>query len=1091
MALIIVDTELDESIANATTSLREALAIAAGTAGADQIYFDQGAGISNVVLDNSGLQILSGQDVTIFGDYNGDGIADVNIDGQGDVRLFTVESGATLGLTSVNLINGYDRTLSSPYGSLVMNGNNGTNGTAGYASFAPDGTDGTAGADGGNAADGDDSANAVSGIMNSGTVTLDGVSMAGMFASNSGAGSPGGNGGTGGTGGSGGDGYDQPYGTEYDGGDAGNGADGGAGGNAGNGGNGGDAAAIFNASGASLTVINSAFGSSFAQGTSANFTTGTYSYAGDGGNGGYGGAGGAGGAGGDGGKAGRLSMYDAPSNGTGGDGGNGGNGGTRGNDGDGGDGGSSATILNLGILGTSTGSNAFATTGGYVTASAGVGGAGAISNPLTGQFPAAGGMGGSIGSDEYGGYNATDGTNGTAGGTGTAGTNGVAGVSSNDALTTSSGSGLMTVADGIIFLNATNLVVDEGDGGANTPLSFNINRLGDLSEAVSVDWAVIPGTGLNGTDFSPAGTIPSGTVTFAANTDITQLVTFNIVADSMTESDETFMIQLSNLTDEAGGPTHAFGTAAVSGMISNDDTVYEVWSGAGQTGTLVGVANNANELSFLSIVNNDFIYVSDPDFYGTNQQLLSMTSDGITLEADAPFTAEVDLLSGVEIFTVVGSALVDVNGNTEDNNITGGSGNNALYSYIGDDTLSGGGGDDTIDGGVGADDMTGGTGDDLFVVDNAGDQVTEAAGEGIDTINSSISLVLNNLSTQVENLNLLGSNSIDGGGNGRDNIITGNLGANVLEGRSGNDTLIGKGGNDSINGGGGADRMEGGFGSDTYLVNDAGDTIVELLGQGKDLVNTTISLVLNDLSIHLDNLTLLNSSDINGGGNGRNNVITGNTGDNVLEGRTGNDTLIGNGGDDTLNGGGGNDRMEGGFGSDTYRVNTTADRVIELAGRGNDTVESTITLSLEDVSAHVENLTLVNAGNTSGTGNARNNVLTGNSGNNALSGNDGADTLDGGTGNDTLTGGNQSDTFVFADGFGNDVVTDFSAANSEKIDLSGVSAIVSFYDLINNHLSEVGGNSVITDGANTITLDGIANAQINYGQSFDVNDFIF
>ena len=42
-------------------------------------------------------------------------------------------------------------------------------------------------------------------------------------------------------------------------------------------------------------------------------------------------------------------------------------------------------------------------------------------------------------------------------------------------------------------------------------------------------------------------------------------------------------------------------------------------------------------------------------------------------------------------------------------------------------TITGGIGDDTLDGGAGADKLIGGAGNDTYIVDNAGDVITEAA----------------------------------------------------------------------------------------------------------------------------------------------------------------------------------------------------------------------------------------------------------------------------------------------------------------------------------------------------------------------------
>ena len=56
--------------------------------------------------------------------------------------------------------------------------------------------------------------------------------------------------------------------------------------------------------------------------------------------------------------------------------------------------------------------------------------------------------------------------------------------------------------------------------------------------------------------------------------------------------------------------------------------------------------------------------------------------------------------------------------------------------------LDGGAGNDTLDGGAGADTLLGGAGDDVFVVDNAADLATEAAGEGTDTVRAALSWTL-------------------------------------------------------------------------------------------------------------------------------------------------------------------------------------------------------------------------------------------------------------------------------------------------------------------------------------------------------------
>jgi Ca2+-binding RTX toxin-like protein len=128
---------------------------------------------------------------------------------------------------------------------------------------------------------------------------------------------------------------------------------------------------------------------------------------------------------------------------------------------------------------------------------------------------------------------------------------------------------------------------------------------------------------------------------------------------------------------------------------------------------------------------------------------------------------------------------------------------------------------------------------------------------------------------------------IDGTGNELDNVIVGNRADNTLMGLAGNDTL---------QGGEGEDTLIGGLGNDLYIVEDAGDVVIEQAGQGTDTVQSSISFA---LSANVENLTLTGSSAINATGNLLSNILTGNSGNNILVGGLGNDHLIGGGGNDT------------------------------------------------------------------------------------------------------------------------------------------------------------------------------------------------
>jgi subtilisin-like proprotein convertase family protein len=192
-------------------------------------------------------------------------------------------------------------------------------------------------------------------------------------------------------------------------------------------------------------------------------------------------------------------------------------------------------------------------------------------------------------------------------------------------------------------------------------------------------------------------------------------------------------------------------------------------------------------------------------------------------------TASFRLGANIENLTLVGGRAVAAHGNDLGNDLIGSSAANMLFGGHGRDTLTGNAGNDRLDGGAGIDRMVGGTGNDRYAVDSRSDRIVERAGQGTDTVSSTVSF---KLGAGIETLVLEGSKALHGAGNGLGNTITGNRAANLLDGEAGNDVLKGDKGADRLLGGSGADWLLGGFGNDTITGGAGRDRLVG--GSGRD-----------------------------------------------------------------------------------------------------------------------------------------------------------------------------------------------------------------------------------------------------------------
>ncbi|MGH6650867.1 MAG: hypothetical protein ACREB7_07000 [Sphingopyxis sp.] len=295
-------------------------------------------------------------------------------------------------------------------------------------------------------------------------------------------------------------------------------------------------------------------------------------------------------------------------------------------------------------------------------------------------------------------------------------------------------------------------------------------------------------------------------------------------------------------------------------------------------------------------------------------------------------------------------------------------------------------------------------------------------------------------------------------GDANANLLTGNNNKNNLYGLAGNDTLIGLGGNDLLNGGVGADRMEGGTGDDYYIVDNAGDVVVETGDAGHDAVRTRInSYTLTD---HVEDLFY----DGNDGA-----TLNGNSGVNLIQGGARKDIIDGRGGADTLNGGRGDDRIIVGTGADgtivdggaevdtlvvtgTVRIGKISNiEKVELQGGANLMLSGAqwtssfgsggatfagngvVTISLAPGETFADTVTPIQVGagvsfringtagadTINGVLNAANNIHGG-AGADVIRGGDLADTINGASGDDAILGGGGDD--IILGGLGDDKI---------------------------------------------------------------------
>ena len=449
-----------------------------------------------------------------------------------------------------------------------------------------------------------------------------------------------------------------------------------------------------------------------------------------------------------------------------------------------------------------------------------------------------------------------------------------------------------------------------------------------------------------------------------------------------------------------------------------------------------------------------------------------------------------------ELYGFLGNDTLDAEDG--DNLLDGGAGSDRLNAGEDNDTLYGGEGDDTLSAGHGInllyaqsgdDSLVSGTGEDILHGDAGNDILRAGSGNDIYYGGSGNDLIEDIRYTYVWYEGYTNdSDTLDGG-----------TGDDTLKGGGGDDVYIfdlGYG-NDVI-----SDYSYRGLAYQADQISSGGDSDTLVFGNGitrdslrwnfdgKDLIFTFSDLPNDSLTIEnyyssiyrienfqvegseLTRLEIISSqtwrdtsqtnsliwleSSISYRGLAGNDTIT--TGDynDRLWGYDGNDSLTSGGGNDTVSGNNGNDSIEAGEGDDTVSGGNDNDSL--GAGNGNNYLNG----------GNGNDSLFSGSGEDTLDGYTGDDTLKGGSGNDVYYGREGndliedirnnyiwyasysfdSDTLDGGTGNDTLKGGGGDDVYIFNQGYGNDLISDYSfqglAHSADRISDGGNNDTLSF-----------------------------------------------
>ena len=641
---------------------------------------------------------------------------------------------------------------------------------------------------------------------------------------------------------------------------------------------------------------------------------------------------------------------------------------------------------------------------------------------------------------------------------------------------------------------------------AGGTLTFTVTRnTDDETEAATVSYS-LSGTATSGADY----VAPTGSVTFATGS-LSQTVTVQTLNDNLYEN-TSVVVTLTSLNGVAGGidgnnsaatgtivgtapaPTiasqvlaHDTGASSTDRITSDGNVTLAGTVAAGSTVTLV---NGSTVIGAATVTGTSWTFSTDLAQGTYGLQALATDADGGTAESAAAPTIVVDQTAPVPVVASMtpSGTKVTLTGTAEANDpiavldgatqigtttadgtgawtFTTGTLTNVLHTFsvtatdvagnVGTSSgvaQFGSTGNDTLAGTAGADIMVGGKGNDTYIVNNPGDVVTESAGGGTDTVETTLASYT--LPANVENLVGIATTP---------QVLTGNTLANTITaGPNGGDTLIAGAGADTLISGANGNTLEAGTGATTvvYAANGlavnlvTGTAAINGAGTGDTLIGITrVSVTGNNDTLtadgSTDTLTATGNNDTLVGGTAASTLTATGSGDTLIGG-TGATTLISNAGGNTLQAGSG--KAIAAYTANGLAVNLATG----TAGINGSGISDTL-VGIVDVTVHGNNDTLIADGSAD--------TLTATGNDDTLTGGTAASTLTATGSGNTLTGGSGPSTLISNAG-GNTLI-------------AGTGVAVAQYSVANLAVNLAAGTASVTGSGIADTLIGITDVTVS------------